>query len=207
MEPDFRIESNKKGYCNRHFSMIFANQNKLSLALVLETHLEEIRSELSKLSKDADALLKNKGGIFKKGSPAAAFSEKLCNILDRQESSCIICDKIEHTMTRYINIMLEMWDKEPEFKVKVENSKGLCLPHYKQVAEAAVKKLSPGRAGEFLGMLAKKQEEELARIQEDIHKFTLKFDYRNQDMEWGTAKDSPVRTIEKISGNILKDYD
>ena len=46
MEPDYRIISNEKGYCNKHFSMMFAKPNKLSLALVLETHIDEIIKNL-----------------------------------------------------------------------------------------------------------------------------------------------------------------
>jgi hypothetical protein len=26
-------------------------------------------------------------------------------------------------------------------------------------------------------------------------------------MEWGTAKDAPIRTIEKLSGYIINDYE
>ena len=40
MEPDYRVESNEVGYCNRHFERLLAMPNKLSLALVLETHLK-----------------------------------------------------------------------------------------------------------------------------------------------------------------------
>lgn len=194
MEPDYRIESNEKGYCNKHFSMLNAQSNKLSLALVLDTHLEEIRKELEKVSKSVST----KGGLFKK----KANSEKLLEFLDKEENSCIVCDKIEHTMSRYINILLDMWKDEPEFRKKFENSKGMCLPHYKRVVKAAEKKLS--NSAEFVDLLTQKQLAELERIQEDIHKFTLKFDYRNHDMEWGTAKDAPIRTIEKISGDVLK---
>mgnify|MGYP000131609329 CR=1 FL=1 len=42
MEPEFRIESNEKGFCNHHYSMLFGMSNKLALSLVLDTHLEEI---------------------------------------------------------------------------------------------------------------------------------------------------------------------
>lgn len=194
MEPDYRIESNEKGYCNKHFSMLNSMTNKLSLALVLDTHLEEIRRELETVSKS----VRVKGGIFKnKANP-----EKLLSFLERKEGSCIVCDRVEHTMSRYIDIMLDMWKDEDEFKKKFENSKGLCLVHYRQVVKAAQKKLF--NSAEFIDMLTQKQLAELERIQEDIHKFTLKFDYRNKDMEWGTAKDAPVRTIEKISGDVLK---
>ncbi|MBQ2663554.1 MAG: hypothetical protein IJG16_05325, partial [Clostridia bacterium] len=58
------------------------------------------------------------------------------------------------------------------------------------------------KANEFLSAMIEKEIKELERVQDDIHRFTLKFDYRNKDMEWGTAKDAPIRTIEKLTGYI-----
>lgn len=203
MEPDYRIESNEKGYCNRHYSMLFSNTNKLSLALVLDTHLEEIRKELEKVAKGTDKLNNERGGFFKKNF-AAETAGKICDFLEKSTESCIVCDKIDHTMKRYVDLILEMWATDPEFKEKFEKSKGFCLPHFKMLLTVGEKKLGGKKFNEFLAFTAKKENEELERIQEDIHKFTLKFDYRNKDMEWGNAKDAPVRTIEKLSGDILK---
>jgi len=128
MEPDFRIESNEKGYCNRHFSMLFAGSNKLSLGLVLDTHLEKMREGLGKFSKEAAALGEEKGGLFKKNN-AEAFSQKICSFLKTKEQSCIVCDKISKNMSRYIEILIEMWEDDMEFREKFEKSKGACLPH------------------------------------------------------------------------------
>ena len=56
MEPDYRILSNEKGYCNRHYNMMFNTENKLALALVLDTHLMEVRKtvEVSGVRERAD---------------------------------------------------------------------------------------------------------------------------------------------------------
>lgn len=204
MEPDYRIESNEKGYCNKHYSMLFSNTNKLSLALVLDTHLEELRGKLEGITKHADKLKNAKGGLFKKNSSAEELSKKLGAFLEKRTNSCIICDKIEHTMKRYTELIIEMWANDVEFKAKFEASMGVCLLHFKELLTVAEKKLSGAKFNEFLALMAEKENNELKRIQDDIHKFTLKFDYRNKDMEWGTAKDAPVRTIEKLSGDILK---
>ena len=51
MEEDFRGYSDKTGYCNRHFGKFFEMPNKLPLALVLDTHMEEVRKELGKVIK------------------------------------------------------------------------------------------------------------------------------------------------------------
>jgi len=195
MEPDNRLESNNKGFCGRHFKMLYDYPNRLGLALVLDTHLEEIRKRLSKYEKN----IPKSGGLFKKGQSAG---EEISGVLEKISSGCVICERIEHTMVRYIDVSVELWNDETEFKKKFENSKGVCLKHFDMLVLSAEKKLKAQRANEFISFLCKKQCNELKRIQEDIHKFTLKFDYRNADMPWGTAKDAPIRCVEKINGYI-----
>ena len=195
MEPDFRENSNKKGYCNHHFELLFDKQNKLPLALILDTHFEEARKTLTEIAKKAPS---SKGGLFKKKDGySAKLSERLQNIAE----GCIVCDKINHTMERYADVLMYMWVNEPEFRTKLDNSKGLCLKHMKLLCDTAEKSIG-SKANEFISAMIEKEIKELERVQDDIHRFTLKFDYRNKDMEWGTAKDAPIRTIEKLTGYI-----
>ena len=184
MEPDHRELSNRKGYCNKHYSMLFKAENKLPLALVLDTHLEELRKQISSMKNP------EKKGLFKKTSDNSP--------LFSSTSSCMVCDKINHTMERYVKNLIDMWQDDADFKKKLENSKGFCIPHFEMLYNST-------NNTAFKKALAEKEEAELLRIQEDIHKFTLKFDYRNRDMEWGTAKDAPKRTTEKIGGYIEVD--
>ncbi len=199
MEPDFRIESNEKGYCTRHFEMLLEKPNKLSLALVMETLVAENIKELDKFSKKAAALKKEKSGIFKKNG-AKEMTDELLALLTKREESCLICDKINYTMNRYVEVFLDMWKTEPDFRKKVTESKGFCLLHMRQLSEKATKQLSGRELKEFMAFLYEKQMSELKRISEDVHRFTLKFDYRNQNMEWGNAQDAPRRSIEKLTG-------
>lgn len=203
MEPDYRIKSNEKGFCNRHISQMYERPNKLSLALVLDTHLEETRNKLKNYKKALPSLISEKSSLFKK-SDTKEFCEKLSKELHTINSSCVICDQINHTMERYINVIFYMWKKDEDFKKKFENSKGLCMKHFEELLTAAPKSLHGKALGEFLNTLVSKQTAEFDRIQADIHKFTLKFDYRNKDMEWGTAEDAPIRTCEKLSGFLHK---
>lgn len=205
MEPDYRTESNEKGYCRRHFEELFAKPNKLSLALVLDTHFEETRKSIEQFKKRAEGLKNStSGGLFKK-SGAQELCEELSGMIAGLEKSCIVCDKLSYTMGRYYDVLLDMWAEEPEFRKKFSMSKGVCLPHMRELLERAPKNLSKKKLAEFVSELFERQSVELARIQEDIHRFTLKFDYRNKDMEWGTAKDAPIRTIEKTVGYIRHD--
>ena len=43
MEPDIRIKTNEQGFCGRHFDMMLERNNRLGLALILESHLAEVR--------------------------------------------------------------------------------------------------------------------------------------------------------------------
>lgn len=177
MEPDHRELSNEKGYCRKHLEMMFENPNKLSLSLILDTHLQEVRKKISDL--------KNvKTGIFKKDKPS----------LKNTVNACMVCDKLEKNMDRYCDVLISMWKDEPEFREKFDKSKGFCLPHFEKLLKRA--------GGDFLKALLEKEEKELLRMNDEIHKFTLKFDYRNRDMDLGDAKDAPKRGVEKTVGYI-----
>ena len=43
MDPDIRIKTNEQGFCGRHFDMMLERNNRLGLALILESHLAEVR--------------------------------------------------------------------------------------------------------------------------------------------------------------------
>lgn len=189
MEPDFRIESNKKGFCKNHYSMLFSKQNKLSLALILESHLLELTNEF-------ETLLKN-----------PKKNDKCSKWFLKNRCSCVICDRINSTMKRYVEVFFYMWSHDDEFKNKVINSKGFCLNHLETIYNNSFKYLNKKDAVEFLKIIYGKEKGELENIRNDIHKFTLKFDYRNKDMEWGSAIDAPIRTIEKLSGYIPQTND
>ena len=47
MEPDVRVRTNKLGFCRHHFDMMYENQKRLSLALTIQSHLEELKKEIS----------------------------------------------------------------------------------------------------------------------------------------------------------------
>ena len=196
MEPDYRIISNEKGYCNKHFSMMFAKPNKLSLALVLETHLAEVISKLEKHNR-ACSNPSAKKTLFKKRSLHPDISAMLGNCQTIQ-NSCVICEKIHQELTRYTEVFFYMWEKDNELKKKVINSKGFCIKHFNHLCAHATTHLKNPK--QFISTLYKLQLENLERIKEEVHKFTLKFDYRNKDMPLGTAEDSPIRAIEKLSG-------
>lgn len=202
MEPDYREASNRTGYCSKHFSMMFQKPNKLSLALVLDTHLEEVRKKIAACAKQSEKL--SSGGLFKK-SPVDTFAEKAAQDICTVVADCMVCEKINHTMEHYLDVLFYMWANDDVFRKKFQSAKGTCLPHLRLLLQSAANYLKQSDSAVFIRELLSIEQKALARIQDDIHKFTLKFDYRNQELEWGTAKDAPQRTIEKLSGKLYSD--
>lgn len=202
MEPDYRIESNDKGYCRRHFSQLLKSPNKLSLALVLETHLDEVMKKLDKNEKAVAAL--EKSGLFKKGNVGAVASD-ISAVLAETENKCIVCDKVNNTMERYCKVLLYMWENDENFRKKFAERE-ICLRHGRLLFDYAEKEMHSAHAKDFVKLLFEKQKSELLRRRELVHKFTLKFDYRYRDMELGEARTAVTDAIEKLCG-YTDDFD
>ncbi len=202
MESDAREITNTLGFCQRHLKMLFNSSNKLSLALILDTHLKTLRGKINSSASCIDDSAK-KSLLFKKNKPNHV--SVLSSVIDNSIKSCAICKNIEHTMGRYIDVFFYMWKNEPEFKAKFDKCSSICLVHYGMLIEESQRYLSSADAHNFISSLIKKQEAILSSLNEDIHNFTLKFDYRNKDMPWGSAKNAPKRVIEYLSGDCIGD--
>jgi len=200
MEPDARAVTNELGFCQRHFKMLFDMPNKLSLALVLDTHLRSVISKLETAGAGVGEEEKS-GGLFKKKSTDS--SALLAHFASSVTNECAICKNINSTMERYFDVFFYMWENDSDFKKKFDDCAGICLVHFGELASKSQKYLKANTAKLFLSDLLKKQQTLFASLSEDIHKFTLKFDYRNKDMPWGSAKDAPKRVIEYLSGESL----
>ena len=46
MEPDVRIETNEQGFCFPHYQMLLKKRNRLGVALMLESRLEEVEKQV-----------------------------------------------------------------------------------------------------------------------------------------------------------------
>lgn len=195
MEPDERIVSNKTGFCNHHFSMLMNHENKLSLALVLETHLAEIRKLVDG---DFETVTDFQKKLFKKDNTVEDVVSRYKNIND----GCVICNKLNKITDKFISNILTLYKNEDEFRIKFESCKGFCLPHFTMLVSCAEKTLSANKLKQFYAVLYEMESRHLARIQEDITWFTKKFDFRFANEDWKNSKDAIPRTVEKISGYI-----
>lgn len=104
-------------------------------------------------------------------------------------------------MDRYVETLLYMYRKEPEF-CQLPGLQGR-LPAPLSPADARLP--SPicmaRRCLDFLEDLVALQDKNLQRIADELEWFTLKFDYRNQDKPWGNSKDAVERTLKKLQGH------
>ena len=190
MEPDHRVGTNRDGFCRRHFSRLYNKKaNTLGLALIVETHLESVRKQIQALQK-RDPKLKSGG----KNGPA------LPEALDNLARRCCICEAMDFTMDRYVEVIFHLWKTEPDFRIRYGRKKGFCLPHLSVLLRDSLRRLGNREREEFLRVTMRMQQENLDRIQEEVHWFTQKFDYRYKDDPWGNSRDAVPRSIQKIAG-------
>lgn len=206
MEPDTRILTNETGFCGRHFEMLYNSPaKKLGIGLVLDTYMQEQIKNVRKRAKPGGAI--SKKGLFGSKKDASSGYDSLIGYLTEHETKCAVCDKLNYTMNRYFEIIFDLYAGDKEFRAKIENGKGFCLPHFKFLLETAPKMLNASKCESFCNTLVKVELENLERIEQEVDWFTKKFDYRNQDADWGNSRDALPRGILKMSGakDIIKD--
>lgn len=191
MEPDARIISNDRGYCRRHYEQMSRESKALSLALVLDTHLNELIEKLEKASKKPEI----KAGLFKK----AEGENPLVAAIRDDQSSCLVCDKLQHTLEKFAEVFWYLYKNEADFKEKAKNCQGFCLPHFLLLLECADRELSGKTLEEAKKEMIELELSHLKRINEEVNWFTKKFDYRYQNEPWKNSKDAPQRAMEKLS--------
>lgn len=206
MEPDTRIQVNRKGFCKHHQEMLFAVDNRLGHALMLESHLAETRQRLDKALK---AMKQSAQGISqsslidrlsgKAPSPKKALEADVSE-LEKLTDTCVICDSIDENMERYLRTFFHLYQNESDFRRALEASKGFCLPHTAQLMRFAPKALNAKELGEFASTLSRLETEAFDRIQEDVSWFIKKFDYRFAAEPWKDSRDAVERSVNKLRG-------
>lgn len=211
MEPDSRIETNKKGFCQRHFIKLYNMQkNRLALGLVIDTHLMEQIEIIKKLYEKSEPAIRKETktgameqmlqGVKGKKSVTTEFIQTMIDKISELEGTCKICDKINWNMEKFIDVILYLFFKEPDFKDTFISKKGFCLHHLRKLMEGSLKHLNGARRSEFIMTLMSMEIIHLERIKEDVNWFTQKFDYKNQNAPWKNSQDAIPRSIEKICG-------
>lgn len=192
MESDIREMTDKAGFCRRHFNMMYKYGNSLGNALILTSHVHKVSEDIKKEMKNYRGA---KGGLFSKGGTSNV--EEYINSLT---GKCFVCDYYRDTYKRYIATFFHLYENDTEFRDKIKNGKGFCLPHMGELLHEAPGYLKGKLLDDFTSELFEIQSRNLDRIEEDISWFVEKFKYENQDKDWKESKDAIPRTIQKLTG-------
>lgn len=156
MEPDFRIKSNKRGFCLRHAQMLSEKDGKLPFALTLETRIGHLKVKMQ---------------TPKNGKAARKLADAV-----QSECGCAICDELRAFMPRYYMTIAQMYCGEKEFPARF-NASTLCFEHalellrYSDSAGAA----QHSYAEKIIAIIRKAMNEK----ERTLKAFADSFDYRN----------------------------
>ncbi len=197
MEDDIREVTDRMGFCSHHVKLLYGNQNRLGLALMLKTHMDKTINDIEALSNDG---AKVKKSMFKK----SIEENNVGDYVKKLNCSCFVCDRIEGTFARYIVTILHLYKTEPDFKTKFKSSLGMCTTHYSMLYEAALTGLNSPVLDDFLNDLNSIYLDNMKRVRDDLDWFITKFDYRYAKEPWKNSKDALPRAITKTN-SILEE--
>lgn len=183
MEPDVRIETNRLGFCERHFDMMLNTRGRLQLALILESHIDEIGKKIFEKS------LFNSNS--KKGDKAKKLSE-----------SCFVCSKVDWGFQNMIKTLFISYENDRDFREMFDNQGVICLNHYELLMNSAEKKNLKRYNTEFEKSLTKITGEYVKSLHADLQKYCSMYDYRSnkEKTDWGTSRDVVERSIAFLNG-------
>lgn len=194
MEPEHRILSNERGYCRRHMGQLAEAKAALPFALVLDTRIDWVLEQLEAARGGTKS--RKKQSVFSKRESVAACTAKTA---EKLTASCLVCERIAHTMSKFTETFWYLCRKEPDFRDKILSGKGFCLYHFKEILES--EKKCGGRQPEgFVDALIDLEIENLKRNKKDVHGFVKQFDYRSSKENQNVPKNAHLICAGKLSG-------
>lgn len=181
MEPDVRIATNEKGFCDEHFAMLLGLQKRLQAGLMLESHLSE------------KVIPTLKGGVLAKPDKVGARAMELAG-------DCYICDRVTDKLTKMFETAAYLFETDGAFKKKLAEQPYFCLRHYGRFVKTASYELGKKRFAEFYEIISEKEKSYAGTLLEDVSWYCKKFDYRYRDEDWKNSKDSLERTRAFLCG-------
>ena len=179
MEDNTRIKVGKKGFCEKHFDMLFSRQNKLSVALQMETYASKLKEKLS--------------------IPAnPSIAKRTAKEIEKSLPTCVVCDLVNESMVKYYKTISRMFLYETDFYRTLINAKGLCLKHYSKLLEYS--SLAGTLKKEYLKTIYTVWERSYQKSIENLQNFCMKHDYRNTLDFMGSDEKSLEEIRERIYG-------
>lgn len=173
MNPETRIETNKKGFCKKHLDMLSCEKQSLSLALMLDTRLETLQKEFS--------------------SPKSIIKS-----VEKMKDNCWICDYTDKAMDEICELVSQMYRDENGFKELFAMQEFFCLPH---TALLIKKNALKGQLGqEYVNTLLKVNDEFSQKVRQNLNTYAQSFDYKSARGSGDKVKDASKKAIEYMTG-------
>ncbi len=177
MESDVRLETNKKGFCKEHFFMLAKKRSRLPLALIMETHLEDVSNNIKKKKSRPDKKEIKSGNV--------------------DDKSCYICDRIEWSKERMYATIAKLYSEEMNFRNLFREQTEICYTHYRELHAFSAPKVSSKWKSEFEKDVDILVLNAVNKLREEVNYFTKMFDYRNtgENADFKNSRDSIERSI------------
>ncbi len=178
MEPDVRLETNSMGFCKTHFDQMLKQKNRLSLALMLQTHLDTVNK-----------------GVFARKKLFEGKNSKQRKV-SAINNSCFVCSKVDWGMERLLVTVYEMY-KNRDFRTLFNEQEMICMPHFDLLCSLAPQHLQKAELDNFIKDCTTLVQNQMELLYKDVSHFCSMYDYRNsgKDADWGNSKDSIERAI------------
>ncbi len=175
MEPDTRVATNREGFCGAHLEKMFASSNKLSMALMLTTHLQELGGKLFR-------------GDGKKAP--TAYKEA--------RESCYLCGRMGHFMRGVNDNICYLYQTDEDFREQLRAQEYICKTHSARLLAMSEKALPKKERAAFATDIAAINRRYMETLLGDLDWFTKKFDYRYAGEDWKNSKDAIERTVKYL---------
>lgn len=187
MEPDIRTETNKSGFCQKHFSDMLGMKNRLSLTLMLQSYLGEILS---------DGVPKKCDSITKKDF------EKISEKLTRSTSGCFVCERVSEKLALYARNIVYIWQSTPEFREKTRSQEYFCPRHLALLTQTAKDIVPKKNFHEFCADHFSATRKILENLSDEVTRFCNSYNYLYRDIPLGEARLAAEHTIDFLGGDM-----
>lgn len=172
MEPDVRITMNRSGFCSEHFRTMQSMKNRLSLALICESHLDEL---LSALESEPSG---GKKPLFSRKAPDGTDA---CEAMGHIGDDCFVCRRINDSMLRCYSNVAYLWASDPDFRDKLRRQPFFCAKHFSGILSAAKSELSGEQYGSLYRAMCELERAHISSLRRSITEFCESFDHKNAD--------------------------
>ncbi len=171
MEPDVRIRTNRLFFCREHYTRMLTMKNRLGLALMVQSHMEEAKKEI------------------------------LSGKVPPEGETCYICERVDATLTRMFASAAVLWARDRDFRAKAASQEAYCLPHLSAFLAAGKKEIPRREYGAFSESLRQTALRGFDALKDDIDRFIRKFDYRFGEEDWGNSRNAVERAGKLLLGD------